>query len=128
MSILSQLQHRLRVGQTELFELVGAEPQAGGERHGQGDGAEGLIKAEAARAQRLGTRRLPGIQRGKHEPFGRWAQAKSCGGVGQPATLPEAWQAWEASGQEVWQQMDGVVTMLDGLVGEETFTDVVKEK
>ena len=49
-------------------------------------------------------------------------------GAGQPATLPEAWQAWEASGQEVWQQMDGVVTMLDGRVGEETFTDVVKEK
>jgi type I restriction enzyme M protein len=49
-------------------------------------------------------------------------------GDGQPATLQEAWQAWEASGQEFWQQMDGVVAMLDGLVGEESFTDVVKEK
>jgi hypothetical protein len=49
-------------------------------------------------------------------------------GGGQPATLPEAWQAWEASGQEFWQQMVGVVTMLDGRVGEEAFTDVVKEK
>ena len=53
---------------------------------------------------------------------------RAAAGAGQPATLPEAWRAWEASGQEVWQQMDGVVTMLDGLVGEETFTDVVKEK
>jgi type I restriction enzyme M protein len=46
----------------------------------------------------------------------------------QPATLQEAWQAWEASGQEFWQQMDGVVAMLDGLVGKESFTDAVKEK
>lgn len=49
-------------------------------------------------------------------------------GDGQPATLQEAWQAWEASGQEFWQQMDDVVDMLDGLVGEKSFTDVVKEK
>jgi type I restriction enzyme M protein len=48
-------------------------------------------------------------------------------GDGQPATLQEAWQAWEASGQEFWQQMGDVVAMLDGLVGEEFFTDVVKE-
>lgn len=49
-------------------------------------------------------------------------------GDGQPATLAEAWQAWEASGREFWQQMDDVVAMLDGLMGEESFTDVVKEK
>ncbi len=49
-------------------------------------------------------------------------------GDGQPATLQEAWQAWEASGQEFWQQMDDVVAMLDRLVGEESFTDEVKEK
>jgi type I restriction enzyme M protein len=49
-------------------------------------------------------------------------------GDGQPATLQEAWQAWEASGQEFWQQMDGVVAMLDGLMDKESFTDVVKEK
>jgi type I restriction enzyme M protein len=49
-------------------------------------------------------------------------------GDGQPATLQEAWQAWEASGQEYWQQMDGVVAMLDGLMGEEFFTNSVKEK
>jgi len=54
--------------------------------------------------------------------------AGSAEGDGQPATLQEAWQAWEASGQEFWQQMDGVVAMLDGLVGGESFTDVVKEK
>jgi type I restriction enzyme M protein len=48
-------------------------------------------------------------------------------GGGQPATLQEAWQAWEASGQEFWQQMDGVVAMLDGLVSEVSFTDAVKE-
>jgi hypothetical protein len=49
-------------------------------------------------------------------------------GEGQPATLREAWQAWEASGQEFWQQMDGVVAMLDGLVDEVSLTDSVKEK
>jgi type I restriction enzyme M protein len=53
--------------------------------------------------------------------------AETAEGDGQPATLQEAWQAWEASGQEFWQQMGDVVAMLDGLVGEEFFTDVVKE-
>jgi len=48
-------------------------------------------------------------------------------GGGHLATLQEAWQTWEASGQEFWQQMDGVVAMLDGLVGEVSFTDAVKE-
>jgi type I restriction enzyme M protein len=48
-------------------------------------------------------------------------------GGGQPATLQEALQTWEASGQEFWQQMDGVVAMLDGLVGKVSFTDPVKE-
>ncbi len=37
-------------------------------------------------------------------------------------------EAWQASGQEFWQQRDGVVAMLDGLMGETSFTDVVKEK
>lgn len=46
---------------------------------------------------------------------------------GQPATLQEAWQAWEASGQEFWQQMDAVVAMLDGLMDGKPFTDPVKE-
>jgi type I restriction enzyme M protein len=54
--------------------------------------------------------------------------AETAEGDGQPATLQEAWQAWEASGQEFWQQMDGVVALLDGLVGEESFTEAVKEK
>ena len=48
-------------------------------------------------------------------------------GGGQPATLQDAWETWEASGQEFWQQMDDVVAMLDGLVGEVSFTDAVKE-
>lgn len=48
-------------------------------------------------------------------------------GDGQPATLQEAWQAWEASGQEFWQQMDGVVAMLDGLTDKNPLTDPVKE-
>ena len=46
---------------------------------------------------------------------------------GQPATLQEAWQAWEVSGQEFWQQMGAVVAMLDGLVDGKPFTDSVKE-
>ena len=49
-------------------------------------------------------------------------------GEGQPATLRETWQAWEASGQDFWQQMDGVVAMLDGVVDEVSLTDSVKEK
>ena len=57
----------------------------------------------------------------------RPAAADEGEGGGQPATLQEAWQTWEASGQEFWQQMDGGVAMLDGLVGEVSFTDVVKE-
>jgi type I restriction enzyme M protein len=48
-------------------------------------------------------------------------------GEGEPATLQEAWQAWEASGQEFWQQMEEVVAMLDDLVDEKPFTDPVKE-
>jgi hypothetical protein len=57
----------------------------------------------------------------------RPAAAAEGEGGGQPATLQEAWQTWEASGQEFWQQMDGVVAMLDGLVGEVSFTEAVKE-
>jgi len=56
----------------------------------------------------------------------RPAAAEGEGG-GRPATLQEAWQTWEASGQGFWQQMDGVVAMLDGLVGEVSLTDPVKE-
>lgn len=37
--------------------------------------------------------------------------------VGQPATLREARDAWEASGRAFWQQMDAVVDMLDTLAG-----------
>jgi type I restriction enzyme M protein len=32
--------------------------------------------------------------------------------------LGEAWDTWEASGRDFWQQMDAVVDTLDGLVGE----------
>ena len=48
-------------------------------------------------------------------------------GEGEPATLQEAWQAWEASGQEFWQQMEEVVGMLDALVDGKPFTDPVKK-
>jgi type I restriction-modification system DNA methylase subunit len=57
----------------------------------------------------------------------RPAAAAEGEGGGQTATLQEAWQTWEVSGQELWQQMDGVVAMLDGLVGEVSFTEAVKE-
>lgn len=33
----------------------------------------------------------------------------------QPATLKEAWIAWEVSGQAFWQQMDSVINMLNTL-------------
>jgi type I restriction enzyme M protein len=38
---------------------------------------------------------------------------------GQPATLREAWDAYEAAGRDFWQQMDAVVDMLDGLEAQE---------
>ena len=57
----------------------------------------------------------------------RKAAARAAEDGEQPATLQEAWQAWEASGQEFWQQMDGVVAMLDGLVEQESFTGSVKK-
>jgi type I restriction enzyme M protein len=57
----------------------------------------------------------------------RPAAAAGGEGGGQPATLQDAWETWEASGQEFWQQMDGVVAMLDGLVAEVSLTDSVKE-
>ena len=33
-------------------------------------------------------------------------------------TLREAWDAWESSGRTFWTQMDAVVDLLDGLVGD----------
>jgi type I restriction enzyme M protein len=38
---------------------------------------------------------------------------------GKPQTLGEAWAVWEASGRAFWTEMDAVVDMLDGLVGED---------
>lgn len=35
--------------------------------------------------------------------------------AGQPATISEAWKAWETSGRAFWQQLDAAVDMLDGL-------------
>ena len=37
-----------------------------------------------------------------------------------PQTLRQSWDAWEASGRPFWEQMDAVVDMLDGLVGDES--------
>lgn len=86
-------QHHLRVGLAERFEWLEAEPQPGGERHGQGEGAEGLIEAEAALAQRRGGWGLPGIQRSKHGPIGalmascRRQQAETPGELPHPPKL-----------------------------------------
>lgn len=38
---------------------------------------------------------------------------------GEGLSLREAWEAWEVSGREFWQQMDTVVDMLDGLMSDE---------
>ncbi len=40
------------------------------------------------------------------------------GGEAAP-TLAEAWMAWETSGRAFWMEMDAVVDVLDGLVGDE---------
>jgi len=42
---------------------------------------------------------------------------------GQPTTLRELWEAWDTSGRAFWQQMNAVVDMLDGLVGEGEVAD-----
>ena len=36
-------------------------------------------------------------------------------GGDQPASLAEAWDAWQESGRAFWQQMDALVETLDGL-------------
>lgn len=34
------------------------------------------------------------------------------------ASISSTWDAWESSGRTFWTQMDAVVDMLDGLVGD----------
>jgi type I restriction enzyme M protein len=38
---------------------------------------------------------------------------------GEQPTLREAWEAWAVSERTSWTEMDAVVDLLDGLVGEE---------
>ena len=47
----------------------------------------------------------------------RQAANATTNGAAAP-TLRESWDAWESSGRTFWTQMDAVVDMLDGLVGE----------
>ncbi len=42
--------------------------------------------------------------------------AQAVEGAGEPETLKAAWERFETSGREFWQQMDAVVDMLDGLL------------
>jgi type I restriction enzyme M protein len=44
--------------------------------------------------------------------------AGAAGDAGDAGTIAEAWVAWEDSGRAFWVEMDGVVDVLDGLVGE----------
>ena len=39
--------------------------------------------------------------------------------AGEKGDLRGLWQAWEAEGEQFWQEMDGLVEMLDGLLGGE---------
>jgi len=41
-------------------------------------------------------------------------QCRRRGGGDQPASLAEAWDAWQESGRAFWQQMDALVETLDG--------------
>ena len=43
------------------------------------------------------------------------ASAAAAAGGDQPASLAEAWDAWQESGRAFWQQMDALVETLDGL-------------
>lgn len=47
----------------------------------------------------------------------RQAANATTNGAAAP-TLRESWDAWESSGRTFWTQMDAVVDMLDGLVGD----------
>ncbi|MCB9737034.1 MAG: SAM-dependent DNA methyltransferase [Deltaproteobacteria bacterium] len=48
-----------------------------------------------------------------------YVRRPSAGGErGETLTLREAWDAWETSGRAFWTEMDAVVDMLDGLVGD----------
>ena len=48
---------------------------------------------------------------------------KSTGNAdGQPATLPAAWEQWQAASAPFWQQMDALVDTLDGLADQESPT------
>jgi len=42
---------------------------------------------------------------------------------GEQPTLKEAWASWEGSGRAFWTEMDAVVDLLDGLVGESEVAD-----
>jgi len=53
----------------------------------------------------------------------RSTAAIGAGADGEPMTLREAWDAWEVSGRDFWQQMDAVVDVLDGLVGDGEVVD-----
>lgn len=51
-----------------------------------------------------------------------YVKRKSAAGAvksdGEALGLREAWEGWEASGRVFWEEMDAVVDMLEGLVGE----------
>lgn len=48
----------------------------------------------------------------------RAAPAAAATNAGHAVTLREAWDAWETTGREFWQQMHAVADTLDGLVGD----------
>ena len=47
------------------------------------------------------------------------ATSPTANSAGQQPTLAEAWAAWEDSGRSFWTEMDAVVDLLDGIVGDE---------
>jgi type I restriction enzyme M protein len=51
------------------------------------------------------------------------ASASTTANAGEAPTLREAWASWEESGRAFWTEMDAVVDMLDGLVGESEVAD-----
>lgn len=86
---------------------------------------EHILKAYRAFADEPGFARLATVEevlaKDGNLSIPRYVRPTLGEGAGNPdGDLRTQWAEFEASGREFWQQMDGVVDMLDGMIAEET--------